>query len=190
VNWLTGSISGKGMNLDEVCYEYGRMIHNALEIAFFSASVAERYTEISNYISSEALKTIKAISRISGSLEILRLIEDKKYNTEEAMIVLNSIKQNLGISGREYLKDSLLPTNRWEYTLRKQSLIDIDKALVRMVDFYLSTGKKEPSSITSHITQSTSFEPVTQSINELTNLTPSIAHFAVIARQLSDFVLR
>jgi glutamate dehydrogenase len=187
-NWIVLNAKADTASLDDLIAKFGPIISNGTQLEYFQDKPLKD-EHLAEELNVKTKMLLRSLPRVANSLEVLCLSDRRKIPVDKTLSFMKAVKESLGITGREYLKDSIQPSNRWEYTLRKQSLSDIDKALVGMVEFALNNSINSGSELSARIEGSPSYTPTVQSINELTNISPSVAHFAVIARQLKDFVL-
>ena len=153
------------------------------------ASTPVKLPAEASLLSVETVAILKGMLRASEALELYGLSISEKIPVTQAFELVLELKTLIGLAGHENVKNQIIAANRWEYSLRRSSLADIDRALMRIVSVAVKQKATTPAQLKTLLQESPSFQPLVHSINELTNIAPSVAHLAVIARQFRDFVL-
>ena len=174
--------------LDKTCETFGRDFFEVVK-KIHSKEANQNTPQCLSVIDKDAAENIVMMGTATNALELYTLSQKENISIETAYANVEELKILLGLAGQENAKHKITATNRWEHALRRSSLSDIDRALMRLAGIAAQKKISTPKELKELVERSPSYDSLVQSINELTNIAPTVAHLAVIAGQFRNFVI-
>jgi glutamate dehydrogenase len=177
--------------LDVTVSKFGKQYFDALETIYAAEinSSSELDDQALAILDTQVFKRLNTMSKATQTLDLYALSLRENIPVNLAYQNVEELKKLLGLAGQAHVKRKIVATNRWEHALRRSSLADIDASLMKLAGIAAQKKITTPEKLKELVERSPSYDSLILSINELTNIAPSVAHLAVIAGQFRDFVI-
>ncbi len=193
--WII-SAHGQDLSLDQIVSRYKEVYHNLLQNpetlssdndSFKFSSRTDYYQELG--LEPFTSKSLALYPNISLVFEILSTALKHSYDVKVVASVFSMVVDILELKTILAIEKNIQTGNKWENELVLNSYEDIRKSLSNLTALLITKGCTDRKAVTTAMEQTTSFERVKGTIEEIKEQIPSVAALSVISKQLRTYQL-